>query len=228
MAVVPDLVGWPRDQRDNLLRWGGSHFRRPRPAEQARAEVMPGALQMLRFARRVVRERSVHRGQPRPRRAARRGRGQAVARRMRAADDRLHRPVAGHHHQRHLQRAVPVRHPPRAVAAPQRRSVPDPQRGQRGHPLRVSAAGVLPKRALRHRDRRRRHSGRRAGAGHLRLGQPRRTRVGRPRHLRHPPRRHPPARLRPGRARLRRPGPGPAGDARDAARPASSASTASS
>lgn len=26
LAVVPDLIGWPRDQRDHLIEWGGATF----------------------------------------------------------------------------------------------------------------------------------------------------------------------------------------------------------
>ena len=62
MAVVPDLVGWPRDQRDHLLRLGRSHFRRPRSAESAGLKSTAATLRMLRFARRVVRDRSLIEG----------------------------------------------------------------------------------------------------------------------------------------------------------------------
>ena len=58
-AVVPDLVGWPPDQRDRLLDWGAATFDILGPLNWQAAKAAPGALQMLRFARRVVRERNV-------------------------------------------------------------------------------------------------------------------------------------------------------------------------
>jgi cytochrome P450 len=62
MAVVPDLVGWPRDQRDNLLPWGGATFDVQGPINRHALRAMPGALRMLRFARRVVRTRAMLKG----------------------------------------------------------------------------------------------------------------------------------------------------------------------
>ena len=62
MAVVPDLVGWPRDQRDNLLPWGGATFDVLGPLNRHSLRAIPGSLQMLRFARRVVRQRTVIEG----------------------------------------------------------------------------------------------------------------------------------------------------------------------
>lgn len=62
MAVVPDLVGWPRDQRDNLLPWGGATFDVLGPLNRHALKAMPGALQMLRFARQVVRKRAMIEG----------------------------------------------------------------------------------------------------------------------------------------------------------------------
>jgi cytochrome P450 len=62
MAVVPDLVGWPRDQRDNLLPWGGATFDMLGPFNRHALRAVPGSLQMLRFARRVVRRREVIEG----------------------------------------------------------------------------------------------------------------------------------------------------------------------
>lgn len=58
-AVVPDLVGWPTDQRDKLLDWGAATFDILGPLNWQAAKAAPRALQMLRFARRVVRERMV-------------------------------------------------------------------------------------------------------------------------------------------------------------------------
>jgi cytochrome P450 len=62
LAVVPDLVGWPRDQRDDLLAWAGATFDILGPLNRQWIKSSPSSLQMLRFARRVVRQRSVIEG----------------------------------------------------------------------------------------------------------------------------------------------------------------------
>lgn len=62
LAVVPDLIGWPHDQRDRLIEWGGATFDVLGPLNWRAIKAMPDALQMLRFARRVVRERTVLEG----------------------------------------------------------------------------------------------------------------------------------------------------------------------
>lgn len=59
LAVVPDLVGWPRDQRTRLLDWGAATFDILGPANLQALKAVPRSLQMLRFARRVVRDRNV-------------------------------------------------------------------------------------------------------------------------------------------------------------------------
>jgi hypothetical protein len=59
---VPDLVGWPRDKSDNLLRWGAATFDVLGPLNKQAVKSTPASLQMLRFAKRVVRERSVIEG----------------------------------------------------------------------------------------------------------------------------------------------------------------------
>jgi cytochrome P450 len=59
LAVVPDLIGWPRDERDHLIAWGGASFDVLGPLNWQAIKAMPGALKMLRFARRIVRERAV-------------------------------------------------------------------------------------------------------------------------------------------------------------------------
>ncbi|MHA7665624.1 cytochrome P450 [Mycolicibacterium sp. HS_4_1] len=59
LAVVPDLVGWPRDQRDYLLDWAAATFDILGPPNLQALRAVPRSLQMLRFARRVVRERNV-------------------------------------------------------------------------------------------------------------------------------------------------------------------------
>jgi cytochrome P450 len=62
MAVVPDLVGWPARQRDQLLPWGGATFDILGPLNGRALRSFAGSLQMLRFARRVVRHREVIEG----------------------------------------------------------------------------------------------------------------------------------------------------------------------
>ena len=62
LAVVPDLVGWPRDQREHLLAWAGATFDVLGPLNRQWLKASPSSLQMLRFARRVVRRRSVIEG----------------------------------------------------------------------------------------------------------------------------------------------------------------------
>ena len=59
MAVVPDLVGWPRDQRGHLLAWGGATFDILGPFNRHAIRALPGVGQTLRFARKVVRQRAV-------------------------------------------------------------------------------------------------------------------------------------------------------------------------
>jgi cytochrome P450 len=59
LAVVPDLVGWPADQRDNLLPWGAATFDILGPMNRHAIRSLPASLRMLLFARRVVRERSL-------------------------------------------------------------------------------------------------------------------------------------------------------------------------
>ena len=61
-AVVPDLVGWPRDERDNLLAWGAATFDILGPLNKQSVRSIPASVQMLRFARRVVHRRSVIEG----------------------------------------------------------------------------------------------------------------------------------------------------------------------
>jgi cytochrome P450 len=59
LAIVPDLVGWPRDQREHLIEWGGATFDTLGPLNWQAVKAIPRSLQMLQFARRVVRERCV-------------------------------------------------------------------------------------------------------------------------------------------------------------------------
>ncbi|RUP06930.1 MAG: cytochrome P450 [Mycobacterium sp.] len=62
LAIVPDLVGWPRDERENLIAWGGATFDILGPLNWQAVKAIPRSLQMLMFARRVVRNRSVLEG----------------------------------------------------------------------------------------------------------------------------------------------------------------------
>ncbi|TQK29890.1 cytochrome P450 [Arthrobacter sp. SLBN-53] len=59
LAVVPDLVGWPRGERQHLLDWGAATFDILGPGNVQALKAVPRSLQMLRFAQRVVRERNV-------------------------------------------------------------------------------------------------------------------------------------------------------------------------
>jgi cytochrome P450 len=58
MAVIPDLIGWPRDQRAHLIEWGGATFDILGPLNWQAIKAMPRALRMLQFARRAVHERT--------------------------------------------------------------------------------------------------------------------------------------------------------------------------
>lgn len=58
LAVVPDLIGWPRSQREHLIDWGGATFDILGPSNWQAVKAMPRALRMLRFARQVVRKRT--------------------------------------------------------------------------------------------------------------------------------------------------------------------------
>lgn len=58
LSVVPDLVGWPQESRDHLLRWAGATFDLLGPFNgRARGSAL-SSLGMLRFARRVVHHRT--------------------------------------------------------------------------------------------------------------------------------------------------------------------------
>lgn len=62
MSVVPDLVGWPRQGRENLLRWAGATFDALGPFNRQAVRTLPASVGMLRYARNVVRDRSVLEG----------------------------------------------------------------------------------------------------------------------------------------------------------------------
>jgi cytochrome P450 len=59
MSVVPDLVGWPPEGREHLLRWGAATFDFQGPFNRQAVRGIPATLNTLRYARRVVRDRSV-------------------------------------------------------------------------------------------------------------------------------------------------------------------------
>lgn len=58
-SVVPDLVGWPEDGRENLLRWAGATFDALGPVNRRSIAATKAAAEMMAFSKRVVRERSV-------------------------------------------------------------------------------------------------------------------------------------------------------------------------
>ena len=62
LAVVPDLVGWPMDGRDQLLNWGAATFDILGPMNKHATKALPRSFQMLRFARRVVKQRTILEG----------------------------------------------------------------------------------------------------------------------------------------------------------------------
>ena len=59
LSVVPDFVGWPRNGREHLLRWGGATFDALGPINVRTLKAALPSLQMLSFSKRVVRDRSV-------------------------------------------------------------------------------------------------------------------------------------------------------------------------
>lgn len=59
LSVVPDLIGWPPDRREHLLDWGGATFDALGPLNRFALRSVPATLQMLRFSKQVVRQRSV-------------------------------------------------------------------------------------------------------------------------------------------------------------------------
>ncbi|MBY6365231.1 cytochrome P450 [Rhodococcoides corynebacterioides] len=59
LSIVPDLVGWPTDVRDDLLRWAGATFDSLGPINRQSIRAVRSAAQMMAFSRRVVRDRDV-------------------------------------------------------------------------------------------------------------------------------------------------------------------------
>ncbi|HET7690053.1 MAG TPA: cytochrome P450 [Nocardioidaceae bacterium] len=62
MAVVPDLVGWPAEGRDNLLKWAAATFDLLGPLNGQAVRQIPTGLAMKRFAGTVVKKRLVQPG----------------------------------------------------------------------------------------------------------------------------------------------------------------------
>ena len=58
-SFVPDLIGWPQEGRENLLRWAGATFDSLGPVNRQTVRTAPSAIGMMRFARSVVRRGAV-------------------------------------------------------------------------------------------------------------------------------------------------------------------------
>ncbi|NBH03571.1 cytochrome P450 [Amycolatopsis sp. SID8362] len=58
-AVVPDLVGWPVEGREHLLRWGAATFDILGPLNGQSVQAVPAGLGMMRFAHTVAKQRKV-------------------------------------------------------------------------------------------------------------------------------------------------------------------------
>jgi cytochrome P450 len=50
LSIVPDLVGWPADGRDQLLRWAGATFNFLGPLNERALESVPDVVAMMEFA----------------------------------------------------------------------------------------------------------------------------------------------------------------------------------
>ncbi|MET3963191.1 cytochrome P450 [Marmoricola sp. OAE513] len=59
LGVVPDLVGWPTDQREHLLRWAGATFDSLGPMNATALRTMSSSIGMMRFARKIARTGNV-------------------------------------------------------------------------------------------------------------------------------------------------------------------------
>jgi cytochrome P450 len=62
LTVVPDLIGWPEDARENLVTWAGATFDVLGPLNRQAISAMPTALDMMRFTAKVVRRRDLAEG----------------------------------------------------------------------------------------------------------------------------------------------------------------------
>lgn len=61
-SFVPDLIGWPQEGRENLLRWAGATFDSLGPVNGQTLRTAPSTIGMMRFARSVVRRGAVQPG----------------------------------------------------------------------------------------------------------------------------------------------------------------------
>lgn len=59
LAVVPDLVGWPRDRREHLIPWAAATFDILGPMNRHSLRAVPRSTEMLYFAHSIVRTRNV-------------------------------------------------------------------------------------------------------------------------------------------------------------------------
>lgn len=59
LGVVPDLVGWPEDQREHLLRWAAATFDSLGPLNATSLRTMTSSLGMMRFAKKIARSGNV-------------------------------------------------------------------------------------------------------------------------------------------------------------------------
>ncbi|MEU1995530.1 cytochrome P450 [Nocardia gamkensis] len=59
MSVVPDLIGWPQHGREHLLRWAGATFDSLGPINGQSIRTAPASAEMMRFTRRLARDRDL-------------------------------------------------------------------------------------------------------------------------------------------------------------------------
>ncbi|MGW4331103.1 cytochrome P450 [Nocardia sp. NPDC004573] len=59
MSVVPDLIGWPQHGREHLLRWAGATFDSLGPINKQSIRTAPAGIEMVRFTRRLARDRQL-------------------------------------------------------------------------------------------------------------------------------------------------------------------------
>jgi len=59
LQVVPDLVGWPKDDREHLLEWAAATFNSLGPINSTSLRSIPPSVAMLRFAKRIARTGNV-------------------------------------------------------------------------------------------------------------------------------------------------------------------------
>lgn len=59
MSVVPDLIGWPQHGRKHLLRWAGATFDSLGPINNQSIRTAPASIEMMRFTRRLARDRQL-------------------------------------------------------------------------------------------------------------------------------------------------------------------------